>query len=523
MKHSIKTKLIWALSTLTAGALIVGGALLIWQNVQQMQREIYLDALTFAELTNEQIVTGFEQFYETENFLQFRKEVNPLLGENVDISQVEVLGKSGELFYDSTTESEVAYTGLPRTQSYDLERLRNVKPSLLFSNGEIVYVKKNADNEWVAVTDQEEVRDFPFGEVANIIFPHKNARLSVAYDLSYDALWGRMTEMALSILAVIAVSIVIVISFAIYLSNRLVRPIQHLEAAVVKVGKGDFGAQAKVESDDEIGVLAQNFNQMSKTLKKNTEELLEKEKITKELDIAREIQENMLPKSAPELKNLDVSGSLKPATSIGGDIYDYLSLGDKGTYIFIADVTGHGVPAGMIANITHSTLYSFSKVYEKTDDILKSMNSIIHAKTKTNMFATALLARWNDETRRISYCNAGHEQIVYYQAKTQQVQLIGKGGMALGLMENVDALLKEQTLELQKGDVMVFYTDGIPEAWRTEKENLGMKRFTEIVQKVMSSARDAKGIRESILQSVNDFRKNYPQQDDITIVVMRAK
>src|SRR5690606_9436022 len=118
---------------------------------------------------------------------------------------------------------------------------------------------------------------FPFGEVANIIFPHKNARLSVAYDLSYDALWGRMTEMALSILAVIAVSIVIVISFAIYLSNRLVRPIQHLEAAVVKVGKGDFGAQAKVESDDEIGVLAQNFNQMSKTLKKNTEELLEKE------------------------------------------------------------------------------------------------------------------------------------------------------------------------------------------------------------------------------------------------------
>src|SRR5690606_4022721 len=249
---------------------------------------------------------------------------------------------------------------------------------------------------------------------------------------------------------------------------------QHLEAAVVKVGKGDFGAQAKVESDDEIGVLAQNFNQMSKTLKKNTEELLEKEKITKELDIAREIQENMLPKSAPELKNLDVSGSLKPATSIGGDIYDYLSLGDKGTYIFIADVTGHGVPAGMIANITHSTLYSFSKVYEKTDDILKSMNSIIHAKTKTNMFATALLARWNDETRRISYCNAGHEQIVYYQAKTQQVQLIGKGGMALGLMENVDALLKEQTLELQKGDVMVFYTDGIPEAWRTEKEILGM-------------------------------------------------
>ena len=175
------------------------------------------------------------------------------------------------------------------------------------------------------------------------------------------------------------------------------------------------------------------FNTMSKTLKKNTEELLEKEKITKELDIARQIQENMLPQKAPELKNLDISGSLKPASTIGGDIYDYLSLGKKGTYIFIADVTGHGVPAGMIANITHSTLYSFSKVYEKTDDIMKAMNSIIHAKTKRNMFATALLARWNEDTRQVSFCNAGHEQMVYYQAKTKQVRLVGKGGLALGL------------------------------------------------------------------------------------------
>jgi serine phosphatase RsbU (regulator of sigma subunit) len=523
MRHSIKTKLIWALSTLTAGALIVGGALLIWQNTQQMQRDIYLDALTFAELTNEKIVTGFEQFYETENFLQFRKDVNPLLSKSADIRQIEVLGKSGELFYDSTSESEVSYTGIPRNRDYHLERLRNVKPSLLFSNGEIVYVKKNADHDWVAVTDNEEVRKFPSGEVVNVLFPHKNARLTIAYDLSYDALWARIYEMALSILIVIGVSILIVITFAVSLSNRLVRPIKHLEEAVVKIGKGNLGAQAMVESDDEIGVLAQNFNLMSKTLKKNTEELLEKEKITKELDIARQIQENMLPQKAPVLKNLDISGSLKPATSIGGDIYDYLSLGRKGTYIFVADVTGHGVPAGMIANITHSTLYSFSKVYEKTDEIMKAMNSIIYAKTQKNMFATALLARWNDETRNISYCNAGHEQIVYYQAKTQQIQLIGKGGMALGMIENVDALLKEQSIALQKDDVMVFYTDGIPEAWKTEKENLGMQRFQEIVQKVMAQDRDAKGIRESILKSVNEFRNNYPQQDDITIVVMKGK
>jgi sigma-B regulation protein RsbU (phosphoserine phosphatase) len=250
---------------------------------------------------------------------------------------------------------------------------------------------------------------------------------------------------------------------------------------------------------------------------------VEKEKLTKELDIAREIQENMLPKKSPELKNLDISGSLKPATSIGGDIYDYLSMGAKGTYIFIADVTGHGVPAGMIANITHSTLYSFSKVYDKTDQIMKAMNPVIHAKSKQNMFATALLARWDDVRRNLTYCNAGHEQIVYFDSATKQVQLVGKGGMALGMMENVEKVLKEQSIDIKKGDVLVLYTDGIPEAWKTEKENLGMERFQEIVQKVMDQDRDAKGIRESILKSVNEFRNNYPQQDDITIVVLKGK
>src|SRR3989338_4295177 len=111
MRRSIKTKLILALTSLVAGALIIGGALLIWQNTQQMRQEIYLDALTFAELTNDKLVLSFEQFYETENFLQYRKDINPLLSKNVDISRIEVIGKSGETYFDSQTESEVAYVG----------------------------------------------------------------------------------------------------------------------------------------------------------------------------------------------------------------------------------------------------------------------------------------------------------------------------------------------------------------------------------------------------------------------------
>jgi len=523
MKRSIKTKLIIAMTSVVAGALIIGGALLIWQNTQQMRKEIYLDALTFAELTNDKIVLSFEQFYETENFLQFRKDLNPLLGKNVDISRIEIIGKSGETYYDSQTESDVSYVGDERKNSYDQDRARNIKPSLIFNDGEVVYTKKTATNEWVAVNDDEALREFPQGEVANIVFPHKNARLSIVYTLSYQALVDRVTQMAIGILAIVALSIILVSGFAIYLSGKLVRPIKILEQGVVKIGEGALGTQVNVDSDDEIGVLADTFNVMSKTLKKNTEELVEKEKLEKELDIAKQIQDNLLPLKDPDVKGLDISGSLKAATQIGGDIYDYLTIDKKGTYIFIADVTGHGVPAGMIANIAQSTLYSFTTVFEKTNEIMAAMNGVIHAKTKRNMFATALLTRWNEAKSSMNFTNAGHEQMILYEAEKKAVRLIGKGGMALGMIADLGKVLKEQEIIMKKGDILMLYTDGIPEAWRTEKENLGMERFQEFALKAAMENRDARSIREGVLKMVNTFRAEYPQQDDITLVVMRAK
>jgi sigma-B regulation protein RsbU (phosphoserine phosphatase) len=248
-----------------------------------------------------------------------------------------------------------------------------------------------------------------------------------------------------------------------------------------------------------------------------------KQALEKELNIAREIQENMLPKKAPDVPGLDLAGSLTPATAIGGDIYDFLTLDKKGAYIFIADVTGHGVPAGMIANVTHSTLYSFAQVYEKTDEIMKAMNTVIHAKSKRNMFATALLAHWDEKKHLMNYCNAGHEQIVYYDASKKEVSLHGKGGMPLGMIANLTPLLKENSLELHPGDVLLFYTDGIPEAWRTEKENLGMERLEAIAKQAAEGNKDAASIRDAVLKDVTKFRNNYPQQDDITLVVIKAK
>jgi serine phosphatase RsbU (regulator of sigma subunit) len=520
MKRSIQSKILTLFISLLGSALLISAVLLIWMSTNDLRREIYQNALTFADLTNEQVVQQYEQFYVPQNFLQFRKVVNPLLGQSEDIANIEIVGKSGELLYEWETEQDVPAESA-RNHDYELERTRDIKPSLLFSNGEVIFVRRNAQQQWIPVDENGNPSEFPNGEVENIIFPHDGARLATVYSLSYDALWGRIVMNALITLGLLVVSIVAAIFMAISLAKRLVGPLKILEGAVLKVGKGEFGAQAEIETDDEIGVLAENFNQMSTRLQKNTEELLEKEKLTKELSIAAEIQQNMLPEDSPKLDHLDISGSLTPATTIGGDIFDYLES-EEAAYVFIADVTGHGVPAGMVANITHSSLYSYFQVYQNTDQIFSSMNQVIQSKTSPNMFATALLAKCDRKQRKISYCNAGHEQILWYHASSGKTEAVGKGGMALGMVPDLSKLLKENTLELEANDALFLYTDGIPEAWRSKEENLGMDRFTQMIPDVVQGSPSAQEMRDRLLAKVNGFRGKYPQQDDITLVVIKA-
>lgn len=511
------------LALLVSIALLIVGALLIWINTADMQQEIYLDGLTYAELTNDTIVTSYEQFYETRNFLQYRKDVNPILTQNIDVEALEVVGKSGDLLYDSRLEQDVQYEGELRKNTYGLERVRSLKPSLVFSNGRVVFARKDAENQWRAVTDDDELIVFPNGQVKNIIFPHNNFRHNVVYSLTYDALWDRITMMIVTIIASILGSIILATLIGYYFAGKLVRPVQQLERGVEKIAKGAFGSQIPVTTEDEIGALTVNFNNMSKTLKKNTKELLIKEKLTQELEFAKDIQQNMLPDKAPKIKGLDVAGSLTPATQIGGDIYDFLETKSGDPMMFIADVTGHGVPAGLVASITHSSLYSFSEIYESTADIFKAMNKVVHTKTNTNMFATALLAKWDRKTQSLKYSNAGHEEMLYYNAQSQNLSLVERGGMALGMTPNIDKLIEEKEQQLSSGDVIIMYTDGIPEAWRTKKENLGMDAFMKMAQDAIAKNKHSEGIRKGIIKRLTRYREKYPQQDDITIVVIMKK
>jgi uncharacterized protein YneF (UPF0154 family) len=125
---SIKTKITTVMIVLVTLALLIGAAFLIFVNSREMEKEIALDALTYAELTNNAIVTSYQQFYTTQNFLQFRKEVNPLIAKNIDVSSLQITDKSGQILYDSLTEKDVVHTGEVRRGDIALDRIKNFKP-----------------------------------------------------------------------------------------------------------------------------------------------------------------------------------------------------------------------------------------------------------------------------------------------------------------------------------------------------------------------------------------------------------
>lgn len=137
------------------------------------------------------------------------------------------------------------------------------------------------------------------------------------------------------------------------------------------------------------------------------------------------------------------------------------------------------------------------------------------------MFMTMVMASWNKKTKKVTFTQAGHDPIVHYRASSKDVAELSVGGMALGMIPDLSKVVKPDSVALKKDDVLVLYTDGIPEAWQTETESYGMDRLKESINK-NSTLKTAQQIHDAILKDVYDFMGEYPQADDITLIVVKC-
>ncbi|HMS33560.1 MAG TPA: PP2C family protein-serine/threonine phosphatase [Ignavibacteria bacterium] len=256
----------------------------------------------------------------------------------------------------------------------------------------------------------------------------------------------------------------------------------------------------------------------------NTElfrEYLEKQKIENELKIAREIQLALLPGELPEITGYDISGVNLPALQVGGDYYDMIKLTDTKTALVIADVSGKGTPASLLMANIQSAVHSYLKLYlEISFDLAKvteKINELIYENTSSDKFITFFWGILDSEKNTFEYINAGHNP-PYLLKNGGEILQLTEGGFMIGILD-FGVTYEVGKVEIEKNDVLAFYTDGVTEAMNTAGDEFGDKRLTGLMKEYKDSS--SSEILEEIKNSIVNFSRDTAQYDDITLIVLK--
>lgn len=246
----------------------------------------------------------------------------------------------------------------------------------------------------------------------------------------------------------------------------------------------------------------------------------QRERMDQELRIASQIQRKLLPNRLPHVPGIELYGSMSPAKEVGGDYYDVVLAPDKRSLFFcIGDVSGKGVPAGLVMASARSTLRTLVERVGSTREIVLSLNRLLCDDLDQEMFLSFVLMRWDIATAKIEYTGAGHENILVFRAATKAVETIKTGGMVLGITTRMEDGIKQETLSLGIGDAIVLYTDGATEAVNEQNEQFTLERLVDSVKK--SGHLPPKHALQAILGDVLRWRGRAAPRDDSTLLVVR--
>ncbi len=247
--------------------------------------------------------------------------------------------------------------------------------------------------------------------------------------------------------------------------------------------------------------------------------LFEEEKklmqIQQEIQVASEIQKNLLPQEIPSLKGYDIYAINIPAREIGGDYYDFIKISDTKTAIALGDVSGKGLPASMLMANLQATLRGQLLFCNCAKDCIKRANNMLFKSTDTSKFVTLFFGILDTEKHTLTYCNAGHNEPIYFQGE-QKVKL-DKGGMLLSCFEDTE--YDEEEMFFEKGSTLVVFTDGITEAMNESNEEFSEERLYNLIEKKV--ALPSQQLAVEILNDIKNHSAGVPQFDDITLMIIK--
>jgi sigma-B regulation protein RsbU (phosphoserine phosphatase) len=300
-------------------------------------------------------------------------------------------------------------------------------------------------------------------------------------------------------------------------SSAIIRPFSRMEEAMAKLGQGDLTVTVPVENNDELGALSEHFNQM-------TVGLQERYEMRRSLNLAREVQQNLLPRDNPAVKGLDIAGKSIYCDETGGDYFDF--LGDEeaedGKFaVVIGDVSEHGIPSALLMATARAFIRQRSALSGDISRVVSDVNrQLTRDVEESGRFMTLFYLLIDPTQRHLQWVRAGHDAAILYDPAKDQFEELGGDGIALG----IDQDWQYQTYEkdgLDSGQIILLSTDGLWEAQNSDGDMFGKEAIYEIIRRNPKAG--AGELLDALLYAVTRFQKKQQPTDDITLMIVKVK
>ena len=367
-------------------------------------------------------------------------------------------------------------------------------------------------------------------KLAEPVFVYVSSRVMALSRRLLETL-GEYSQVYIFLFQAVAVIFLIIEGIALLIGARLTRSITYtvdkLYGATERVKKGDFSYRIRVPSNDQISALGEAFDSMTASVERLMRESEEKLRLESELEIAREVQAQLFPRSAPEVPGLALYGVCKAARSVSGDYYDFLKLGENRVCLVLGDVSGKGISAALLMAAIQSALRA--QFYDgfapasgshtlplSTAAVVSRLNLQVYENTPPEKYVTFFFGVYDAVTRTLTYTNAGHLPPVLL--RRGKVYRLNVGGTVVGLFSPLT--YEQAEIPIQPGDLLLAFTDGITEPENIYGEEFGEDRVLEVVHRALSASPQI--LAEEIYRSVSDWTGSPELQDDMTMLVAKA-
>jgi serine phosphatase RsbU (regulator of sigma subunit)/anti-sigma regulatory factor (Ser/Thr protein kinase) len=339
---------------------------------------------------------------------------------------------------------------------------------------------------------------------------------------------GKLAEARLRIVLLTTLLLLFGIGGIFVLSSYFVSPIVKITQRVRRFTRGDLESELPLEGAEEFFEISRAFNEMITRLSQDRKNIVAREKMAKEIEVASQIQKTLLPRELPEISGLEVDAFYRAASIVGGDLYDIFPIGQQRYCMVVADVSGKGVPASLVMSMLRTVIQINASEATSAHDVLTRVDRYLQSNMPPGMFITIMLIIYDAETSQIKFVSAGHNPMLYYRAKGRKLSALNPTGMPLGMTSTIsddfDKRLEEVQLELKEGDLFFVFTDGVNEATNREGEQFGFDRLKEFMRSHLTGDEQptVRQLSQSLVSELDDFSGFVKATDDITFIVARA-